>query len=48
VSQARDGVEALKNLGVPVQYVEEDVGHKIGIQGTRALQAWMGSMIAGE
>ena len=48
VSQARDGVEALKKLGVPVQYVEEDVGHKIGIQGTRALKAWIVSMIAGE
>lgn len=45
VSKARQGVEALKGLGVPVQYVEEDVGHKVGIQGTRALKVWVGEMV---
>ena len=48
VSQARDGVETLRGLGVPVQYIEEEVGHKIGIQGTRALKAWIGSVMAGD
>jgi phospholipase/carboxylesterase len=41
VAQARAGVEALKKLGIQVEYVEEEVGHKVGIQGTRALKQWV-------
>ncbi len=41
VSKARDGVEALKKLNVSVEYVEEAVGHKVGVQGTRALKQWL-------
>jgi predicted esterase len=41
VSKARRGVEALQKMGVPVEYVEEEVGHKVGIQGTRALKQWV-------
>jgi len=41
VNQAREGVAALEKLGIDVQYVEEDVGHKVGIQGTRALKGWL-------
>lgn len=41
VSQARDGVEALRKRGFDVHYIEEAVGHKVGIEGTRALKAWL-------
>lgn len=41
VEKAREGVVALKNLGLHVEYIEEDVGHKVGIQGTRALKTWL-------
>jgi predicted esterase len=41
VEKARRGVEALQTRGVPVQYVEEEVGHKVGIQGSRALKQWV-------
>lgn len=45
VTKARDGAEALKRLGIAVHYVEEDVGHKVGIQGTRALKEWMSNLL---
>ncbi len=41
VVKAREGVAALQKLGIEVQYVEEDVGHKVGIAGTRALKGWL-------
>jgi phospholipase/carboxylesterase len=41
VAQARDGVAALERQGFEVQYVEEGVGHKVGIEGTRALKVWV-------
>jgi len=41
VTQARAGVADLQNLGFLVQYVEEEVGHKVGVQGTRALKGWL-------
>jgi predicted esterase len=41
VTKARRGVEALRALGADVQYVEEDVGHKVGIEGSRALKQWV-------
>jgi phospholipase/carboxylesterase len=41
VAQAREGVAELEKRGIKVQYVEEDVGHKIGIEGTRALRGWL-------
>jgi len=41
VEQARAGVADLQNLGFKVQYVEEEVGHKVGVQGTRALKGWL-------
>jgi phospholipase/carboxylesterase len=41
VSQAREGVAALQRLGHAVHYVEEEVGHKVGVQGTRALKEWL-------
>jgi len=45
VSKAQSGVEALRALGVRVEYVEEAVGHKVGVQGTRALKQWLQSTI---
>jgi phospholipase/carboxylesterase len=44
VERARSGVEALKGLGVEVEYVEESVKHKVGIQGTRALGNWLAAL----
>jgi len=41
VSEARDGVAALQKRGFEVLYVEEAVGHKVGIEGTRSLKAWL-------
>ncbi len=47
VEKARKGVERLRSYGLNVNYVEEDgVGHKLGIQGMRALKEWM-SRVAG-
>lgn len=41
VERARQGVELLRSLGLDVTYVEDAVGHKVGIEGTRALKAWL-------
>jgi phospholipase/carboxylesterase len=41
VQKARDCLVALKGLGLDVVYVEEEVGHKVGVQGTRALKEWL-------
>jgi predicted esterase len=47
VLKAQSGVEALRKFGVRVEYVEEPVGHKVGIQGTRALKRWLQSALGG-
>lgn len=44
VSRARSGVDAMESLGVVVEYVEEPVRHKVGIQGTRALGRWLSEL----
>ena len=44
VERARSGVEALKALSFEVEYVEEPVKHKVGIQGTRALGHWLAAL----
>jgi predicted esterase len=41
VEKARHGVNHLKSMGLVVEYIEEPVGHKVGIEGTRALKQWM-------
>jgi phospholipase/carboxylesterase len=41
VEHAREGVVWLRQQGLSVEYVEEDVGHKVGIEGTRALKEWL-------
>jgi phospholipase/carboxylesterase len=44
VERARVGSQALEARGLAVRYVEEDVGHKVGIQGVRALKQWIESL----
>jgi phospholipase/carboxylesterase len=42
VGRAREGVERLRSYGLKVTYIEEEgVGHKLGIEGMRALKEWM-------
>lgn len=47
VNRARDGVHKLRALGLSVEYIEEDVGHKIGTEGTRALKSWVQGLVHG-
>ena len=47
VEKARSGAERLRALGLSVTYVEEDVGHKVGIEGTRALKEWLTGPLQG-
>lgn len=44
VERARSGAEALRALSIEVEYVEEPVKHKVGIQGTRALGNWLAAL----
>lgn len=46
VDRARSAVEYLRSLRLSVTYVEDDVGHKVGVQGTRALKEWLAQRIA--
>jgi phospholipase/carboxylesterase len=41
IEKARRAAKALQELGNPLLFVEEEVGHKVGIQGTRALKKWL-------
>ncbi len=41
IEQARAGAEHLKSFGFKVEMVEDNVAHKIGVQGTRQLRAWL-------
>lgn len=43
IQKARKGVGYLKELGYDVQYHEDDVKHKVGRNGTRALKSWLHS-----
>jgi phospholipase/carboxylesterase len=45
IERARSSVAYLRSLGLSVTYVEDDVGHKVGIQGTRALKEWLAQRI---
>ena len=40
IAEARKSVERIKAAGAQVTYVEEQVGHKIGREGMRALKEW--------
>jgi phospholipase/carboxylesterase len=44
IDTARSGVTYLQGLGIPVTYVEEAVGHKLGVQGMRALKEWLAGL----
>lgn len=45
VARARQGVAILEALGLEVTSVEDEVGHKVGIAGTRALKSWLFSTL---
>jgi predicted esterase len=40
VERAHEARERLSQLGFSVEYVEDEVEHRLGIAGTRALKAW--------
>lgn len=41
IESARKGADRLREMGLRVVYVEEPVGHKVGVEGTRALREWL-------
>lgn len=45
VDRARQGVNFLRDQGLAVTYVEEEVEHKLGIQCTRALKTWLEEVV---
>jgi phospholipase/carboxylesterase len=45
IERARRGAKLLESLGLPVTHIEDDVGHKIGVQGTRALKTWLHDLL---
>lgn len=45
IEQARNGREQLENLGISVQFVEERVGHKVGVQGMKGLKQWVEALL---
>ena len=46
VERARKGVATLRALNLDVVYVEDDVGHKVGITSTRTLKGWIEGVLA--
>ena len=45
VEKAREGRDALLGQGFPVSYVEDDVGHKVGVGATKELTRWLSSIL---
>lgn len=45
IDRARAGVSYLQQLGLSVTCVEDDVAHKVGIQGTRELKSWLAARL---
>lgn len=41
IDKARQGVEFLRARGYNVEFVEDEVGHKVGVQGMRSLKDWL-------
>jgi len=41
IERAQTGVQYLQGLGYTVQFVEDAVGHKVGVAATRELKAWV-------
>lgn len=47
IEKARKGVNRLRSAGLKVTFVEEEgVGHKLGIQGMRALKEWTEMLVS--
>ncbi|MBX7144723.1 MAG: hypothetical protein K1X79_09755 [Oligoflexia bacterium] len=46
ISKARQGAQHLQGLGFPVSMVEDDVGHKVGTAGMRALKEWVQKLLS--
>jgi phospholipase/carboxylesterase len=44
VEKAREGRDTLLAQGFPVSYVEDEVGHKVGVGATRELSRWLSSI----
>lgn len=47
VESARKGAERLRAKGLRVVYLEEAVGHKVGVEGMRALREWLKRVLEG-
>jgi len=45
IERARQSAAFLRDLGLDVTLVEDEVGHKVGIQGTRALKNWLFTLL---
>ena len=41
IERARQSAALFGGLGLDVTLVEDEVGHKVGVEGTRALKAWL-------
>ena len=41
IERARQSAALFGGLGLDVTLVEDDVGHKVGVEGTRALKTWL-------
>lgn len=41
IERARHSASLFRGLGLDVTVAEDDVGHKVGIEGTRALKTWL-------
>lgn len=46
ISKAREGAAHLEGLGFSVSFVEDQVGHKVGTTGMRALKEWVQRILA--
>lgn len=48
LQQAQEGVEWLRSAGFQVEFVLDDVGHKVGTSAMRAIKNWLATTINGE
>jgi phospholipase/carboxylesterase len=46
VEKAQEGRDALLAQGFPVTYVEDEVGHKVGVGAIRELTGWFGNILS--
>lgn len=45
IEKARQGRDSLLAQGFPVSYVEDEVGHKVGVGATKELSRWLGEIL---